>query len=220
MASGVLEMKVLRYDLTWYFLDEHGQEHGPICGSKLRQWMQSGSISQDFRVRLLNWDCHFPVEELWPSSEVAFVLPPDIYGSSARWDASNEGSVSTLERSLDTKDKDEKVEPKEASKTAVGSAKADVEREIALILATSPMLRRTDFDPMVRQHLHAFHGLGGAAQVREALQEVRGIIEGRGRQSVKSWPAYLYKLLKNGFVKAKDARFTASQRRGGGGSET
>eukprot|EP00434_Breviolum_minutum_P035532 symbB.v1.2.031456.t1/scaffold3645.1/size52754/2 len=46
--------------------------------------------------------------------------------------------------------------------------------------------------------------------------KVRGIIEGRGRQSVKSWPAYLYKLLKNGFVKAKDARFTASQRRGGG----
>ena len=34
-----------------------------------------------------------------------------------------------------------------------------------------PHVPRTDFDPMVRQHLHAFHGLGGAAQVREALQE-------------------------------------------------
>lgn len=68
-------------------------------------------------------------------------------------------------------------------------------------------MRRTDFDPMVRQQLHAFHGLGGAPQVREALEEVRVVIIGRLRETVKSWPAYLYKLLKNAFLKAKAARY-------------
>lgn len=86
-------------------------------------------------------------------------------------------------------------------------ANFNVEHEIASILAVCPVLRRTDFDPMVRQQLHAFHGLGGAPQVREALEEVRVVIIGRLRETVKSWPAYLYKLLKNAFLKAKAARY-------------
>ncbi|CAK9036014.1 Uncharacterized protein SCF082_LOCUS21540 [Durusdinium trenchii] len=67
------------HDLPWFFIDDHGQEQGPVRGSKLRDWMQSGNISNDIRVRLHNWDGHFTVEQLWPNSEAAFLLPPDIY---------------------------------------------------------------------------------------------------------------------------------------------
>ncbi|CAE7747740.1 FCPF [Symbiodinium sp. CCMP2592] len=81
-----------------------------------------------------------------------------------------------------------------------------VDREIAQLLSTTPWLRRSDFDSMVRQHLHAFHGLGGALQVRAALAEVRKSTEGRSREAVRSWPAYLYKLLKKAFVEAKSTR--------------
>mmetsp|Transcript_34613 Transcript_34613/g.55323 ORF Transcript_34613/g.55323 Transcript_34613/m.55323 type:complete len:236 (-) Transcript_34613:171-878(-) len=222
---------MMHIDLAWYFLDVHGQEQGPVRGSKLRQWIQRGSISQDFRVRLFNWDGYSSVQELWPNCEVAFLLPPDIYGSSGslRWGGykHNQGQIVVerhavkLEQFVETADKAdaaekaeksaEKATPskdsKETQAQAAGTAKSDVEREIASILAACPVLHRTDFDPMVRQHLHAFHGLGGAPQVREALEEVRVVIIGRPRETVKSWPAYLYKLLKNAFLKAKAARY-------------
>lgn len=218
----------MHVDLAWYFLDDHGQEQGPVRGSKLRQWIQCGSISQDFRVRLLNWDGYSSVQELWPNSEVAFLLPPDIYGptGSSRWGGykHNQGQIIVerhavnLEQFVETADKAdaadkaeksaEKATPsKETQAQAAGTAKSDVEHEIASILAVCPVLRRTDFDPMVRQQLHAFHGLGGAPQVREALEEVRVVIIGRLRETVKSWPAYLYKLLKNAFLKAKATRY-------------
>lgn len=168
------------------------------------------------------------VQELWPNSEVAFLLPPDIYGptGSSRWGGykHNQGQIIVerhavnLEQFVETADKAdaadkaeksaEKATPsKETQAQAAGTAKSDVEHEIASILAVCPVLRRTDFDPMVRQQLHAFHGLGGAPQVREALEEVRVVIIGRLRETVKSWPAYLYKLLKNAFLKAKATRY-------------
>lgn len=213
----------MHIDLAWYFLDDDGQEQGPVRGSKLRQWIQCGSISQDFRVRLLNWDGYSSVEELWPNSEVAFLLPPDIYGSSgsSRWGYKHQGQIierhpvnleQFVEKAADKADKSdensvEKATPSKETQAQAGTAKSDVEHEIALILAVCPVLRRIDFDPMVRQQLHAFHGLGGAPQVREALEEVRVVIIGRPRETVKSWPAYLYKLLKNAFLKAKAARY-------------
>lgn len=204
------------HDLPWFFIDDHGQEQGPVRGSKLRDWMQSGNISNDIRVRLHNWDGHFTVEQLWPNSEAAFLLPPDIYTytsssstSVQRLDGPEfESTVIALEPIIASSAKVPPEEKKQA-RPAVGTAKADVEREIALILATSPVLRRADFDPMVRQHLHAFHSLGGASQVHEALEQVRATVEGRPRESVKSWPAYLYKLLKNAFATSKAARYPA-----------
>ncbi|CAK9045861.1 unnamed protein product [Durusdinium trenchii] len=197
------------HDLPWFFIDDHGQEQGPVRGSKLRDWMQSGNISNDIRVRLHNWDGHFTVEQLWPNSEAAFLLPPDIYTytsssstSVQRLDGPEfESTVIALEPIIASSAKVPPEEKKQA-RPAVGTAKADVEREIALILATSPVLRRADFDPMVRQHLHAFHSLGGASQVRAT-------VERRPRESVKSWPAYLYKLLKNAFATSKAARYPA-----------
>lgn len=42
---------------------------------------------------------------------------------------------------------------------------------------------------------------------RHWKRQVRVVIIGRLRETVKSWPAYLYKLLKNAFLKAKAARY-------------
>lgn len=137
----------MHVDLAWYFLDDHGQEQGPVRGSKLRQWIQCGSISQDFRVRLLNWDGYSSVQELWPNSEVAFLLPPDIYGptGSSRWGGykHNQGQIIVerhavnLEQFVETADKAdaadkaeksaEKATPsKETQAQAAGTAKSDV----------------------------------------------------------------------------------------------
>mmetsp|Transcript_11330 Transcript_11330/g.26065 ORF Transcript_11330/g.26065 Transcript_11330/m.26065 type:complete len:223 (+) Transcript_11330:71-739(+) len=217
--------------LPWFYLDDYGQEQGPLPSTKLREMSTSGAVSPALLVRLPNWDRHFAVEELWSNSEVAFLLPPawpDIYTSAKgdKWGtASQQESVAiSLEPALLSTQgvqspSSGRAEGSQAS--SVGSAKADVEREIAQLLAATPWLRRSDFDPQVRQHLHAFHGLGGALQVRAALEEVRSTTEGRNRASVRSWPAYLYKLLKNAFVDAKAARNEPSSGwRSGGASSS
>jgi len=205
-------------------MDAYGQEQGPVSSAKLRKNLECGGISQALRVRLPNWDRFFKVEELWPSREAAFVLPPawpDIYSwrsTDSQWSSAEECGEGKLSSSATIalepvllsaqaggqSPSSGQAEGSQAS--SAGSAKADVDREIAQLLSTTPWLRRSDFDSMVRQHLHAFHGLGGALQVRAALAEVRKGTEGRSREAVRSWPAYLYKLLKKAFVEAKSTR--------------
>lgn len=136
--------EMMHVDLAWYFLDDHGQEQGPVRGSKLRQWIQCGSISQDFRVRLLNWDGYSSVQELWPNSEVAFLLPPDIYGptGSSRWGGykHNQGQIIVerhavnLEQFVETADKADAADKaeKSAEKTRT-SGEVKISRRVGIV---------------------------------------------------------------------------------------
>jgi len=75
-------------------------------------------------------------------------------------------------------------------------AKWEVESAITTALQLVPMLHRLDFDGQVRQYLHAIRNRAGRRGVLQAVQEVRVAMQGKTRDSVRKWPAYLVVLLK------------------------
>eukprot|EP00930_Biecheleria_cincta_P054774 TRINITY_DN41180_c0_g1_i1.p1 TRINITY_DN41180_c0_g1~~TRINITY_DN41180_c0_g1_i1.p1 ORF type:complete len:294 (+),score=39.45 TRINITY_DN41180_c0_g1_i1:72-953(+) len=224
--------------LPWFYIDVYGQEQGPVPGSSLRAMLQHGRMPQGFLVRLLNWDRHFTVEELWPSPDAAFVLPPawpDTCGISTSWQrargSSEPGSVSHRQ----TPSPEQLVIPyaswippwpgsspkpsppaqpaalepekldseRRRGRTSVSRAKDEINTEISAAVDISSLLDRSDFDPFVRQHLHALHGLGGVQLVRTALAQVQTVNADKTRDSTKNWSAYLVRFLKHQIDAAK-----------------
>jgi len=205
----------MRGVLPWYFLDGRCLERGPVPGSQLRELLHTGQLPQGFRVRLPNWDRHFSLEELWPSPEAAFLLPPawpDVCEGGKPWpiilvpiDAAfiQELHRGTAVAAVPGTASSSSAAAEEPAST--GKAKDDINAELSVFLPATPWLRRSDFDPLVLQHLQAFYGLGGMAVVSEALEYIKSATQGRTRESIRSWPAYLVRLLKNHLALAKSA---------------
>jgi hypothetical protein len=75
-------------------------------------------------------------------------------------------------------------------------AREEIEEEIRNIIVMLPMLQRSDFDGQVRQYLHAIRSVGGRSAVVDAMAAIQQATEGRTRESVQKWPAFLISLLK------------------------
>lgn len=228
--------------LPWLYIDIYGREQGPVPGSSLRNMLHHGRMPQGFLVRLLNWDRHFTVEELWPSPDACFVLPPawpDTCGVSTSWQCARGSTVPGTVSHLQGRRPEELVVPyahwrppwpssppqpssaqpvrlepglldaeERPGMAPVGRAKDEIDTEISAAVDNSGQLSRSDFDSLVRQHLHALHCLGGVLLVREALANVKTTIVDKHRESVKNWSAYLVRLLKNHIDVAKPRRHT------------
>lgn len=88
---------------------------------------------------------------------------------------------------------------REGKRSLVGSGgtKTEIEEEVQAVLAVNQVLRRSDFDGIVRQHLHAIHSVGGQKRVADAMQMIEEATCHRDRASIQKWPAFLLKLLKS-----------------------
>ena len=75
--------------------------------------------------------------------------------------------------------------------------KREIDRRIDVLLdkGTTP-LQRKDFDFRVKRFLHEYSVHSTVARVSEALAHVEATTIGRGRNDVRSWPAYLATLLR------------------------
>jgi hypothetical protein len=74
--------------------------------------------------------------------------------------------------------------------------RTEIEVELCDLLSSTPVLRRTDFDGLVRQYLHAIRTADGREGVTEAIQMLRDAAADKKRADVKRWPAYISALLK------------------------
>jgi len=75
------------HELPWLYLDNVGQEYGPVPGCTMHEWLTLGRfpVGRDLRVRLPEWERHLPLHQLYSDLSMAFVLPPewpDVYGES------------------------------------------------------------------------------------------------------------------------------------------
>mmetsp|Transcript_95326 Transcript_95326/g.296808 ORF Transcript_95326/g.296808 Transcript_95326/m.296808 type:complete len:305 (-) Transcript_95326:103-1017(-) len=66
------------HELPWLYLDSVGHEFGPVSGSTMREWLSLGRfpVGGELRVRLPEWERHFPLHRLFPDLSAAFLLPP------------------------------------------------------------------------------------------------------------------------------------------------
>lgn len=83
--------------------------------------------------------------------------------------------------------------------------RTEIEAELSALLASTPVLRRTDFDGLVRQTLHAIRTVGGYEGVTEATQMLRHAAAGKKRADVQRWPAYISALLKRHLQELKQS---------------
>ncbi|CAK9058834.1 unnamed protein product [Durusdinium trenchii] len=72
------------HELPWLYLDSVGQEFGPLPGRTMHEWLSMGRfpVGLDLRVRLPEWDRHWPLHQLFPDMAAAFNIPPawpDVY---------------------------------------------------------------------------------------------------------------------------------------------
>mmetsp|Transcript_55340 Transcript_55340/g.86084 ORF Transcript_55340/g.86084 Transcript_55340/m.86084 type:complete len:174 (+) Transcript_55340:84-605(+) len=65
-------------DVTWYYLDKIGQEHGPVESSSMREWWLKGCfpVGADLLVRGPLWKWHLPLHAVYPNLASAFLEPP------------------------------------------------------------------------------------------------------------------------------------------------
>lgn len=66
------------HELPWLYLDSVGQEFGPLPGRTMHEWLSSGRfpVGLELRVRLPEWDRHWPLHQLFPDLSAAFNIPP------------------------------------------------------------------------------------------------------------------------------------------------
>lgn len=83
------------------------------------------------------------------------------------------------------------------------SARDEIAAAVQDMLKTCSTLLRSDVDALVRQHLHAIHGMGGSSAVRRSLETVATAARRKKREEIRVWPAYIVTLLKSSFVEEK-----------------
>ena len=87
------------HELPWLYLDSVGKEFGPLLGPTMHEWLSSGRfpVGLELRVRLPEWDRHWPLHQLFPDLSVAFNVPPawpDVYKDGK---LNNDGALSLEE---------------------------------------------------------------------------------------------------------------------------
>jgi hypothetical protein len=88
-----------------------------------------------------------------------------------------------------------------------GSVRSMIRDELRSLVKDNPTLQWSDFDGLVRQYLHAIHGIGGPEKVRDALEVVDRSTREKPRAWAKNWSAYLNTCLKkflNGMPSLED----------------
>mmetsp|Transcript_153969 Transcript_153969/g.271878 ORF Transcript_153969/g.271878 Transcript_153969/m.271878 type:complete len:309 (+) Transcript_153969:85-1011(+) len=65
-------------EVSWYYLDNLGQEYGPLESGAMREWLLAGRfpVGGDLLVRLPEWQWHMPLYTIYPNLSIAFVVPP------------------------------------------------------------------------------------------------------------------------------------------------
>mmetsp|Transcript_67766 Transcript_67766/g.201602 ORF Transcript_67766/g.201602 Transcript_67766/m.201602 type:complete len:255 (-) Transcript_67766:49-813(-) len=86
------------HELPWLYLDGVGHEYGPVPGWRMRQWLTLGRfpVGSELRVRLPEWEQHFPLHKLFPDLNTAFELPPawpDFYTEVVREESVQNGEA-------------------------------------------------------------------------------------------------------------------------------
>ncbi|CAK0854174.1 unnamed protein product, partial [Prorocentrum cordatum] len=74
--------------------------------------------------------------------------------------------------------------------------RTEIEAELCVLLASAPVLRKADFDGLVRQHLHAIRTVDGREGVSKAIKIIRDAAADKKRADVERWSAYISVLLK------------------------